>query len=49
MEMRALTDEEIEHIVLIMEERGIGHCKFCQELFVKLKDFLKQAKGERHG
>ncbi len=34
-----LNKTERWHIIQIMEERGVGHCKFCKELLTKLKQF----------
>ena len=31
---------EMWHIYQIMKERGYGHCKFCADLFLKLKEEL---------
>lgn len=41
-----LTREDIWHIINIMEERGVGHCKFCKELLRKLKE--EYEKSEEH-
>lgn len=36
-----LNREEMHHIILIMEERGVEHCKFCKELLENLKENFK--------
>lgn len=45
-----LNKREIQHIMWIMEERGVGHCKFCKDLIKKLNKYqqanLEAPKGK---